>query len=64
MKFKTAHKNFQINESGGKKKTYRAHRNGTEVWVTSGDKGVTIMKHVYKYVSQAKNWMNNPSLNN
>jgi len=62
MKFQTQHKNFIVIKDGIKKESYRAHREGNSVWVTGGEKNTIVANHEYHFVSQAKKWMDMPSL--
>lgn len=62
MKLKTQHKNFNLSVDGKKPIPYRAHRDGKDIWVTSGDKNTTVFSRSYETVRAAKAWMNNPAI--
>lgn len=57
-KYKTKHRAFHFG-----KDAYMAHRDGSKVWVTTGkDKLVTVFQHCFEFVSQAKKWIDHPTL--
>ena len=62
MKMATQHKSISISTDGKKPVPYRKHRNHNTVWVTGGDKNTTIMSRVFEFVSEAKAWMNEPTI--
>ena len=65
MKFKTQHKSFMIEDERGKTAPYIAHRNKNTVWATrktEKNNSVAVFTRTFEFVSQAKNWMNRPTV--
>ncbi len=61
MKFRTQHRDFTVIR-GKSTERYRAHRDGTSVWATSGEKNTVSFHREMPTVRKAKNWMLYPSL--
>ena len=60
MKFSIRHKIVKITKGSGKAEQYRAHRYKDNVWLTSN--GKVVFNKVMDTVTQAKAWMNRPSM--
>ena len=59
MKFRTQHRKFIYGERGI---SAEAHRDGNVTWVTSGPNGTVSNTIRHEFVSQAKAFMDTPSM--